>query len=372
MKKKNFILIAIFFLLISLPILDSFLSFSPIKQLFEKRLPIEFPKLPTRFNELKLFFKNFENYFNDHYGFRKTLIYINSKMMDNIFDESPDSRAFFGKDNWMFFDNCNSLLDSAGKITIKPELLELGVNSFIRNKHNLEKNNIEYLVVIAPDKSTVYSQFLPDYLNPSNLNNHRIDQFINALKKADPNFPIIDLRKILIDASKKEIVYQKTDTHWNRRGAHYAYVEMFNYLAKKNINYAPKLRNNFTNKADEFIRGDISDIMGIEQTNLNYDLTSNFILKSKQIEISEKERSKFHNPFFYKNENPNLPILFAFKDSFFADLFWVVNEHFSMVYSTNESPCDIDLSRFAKYHPNIVIHEFWEGRIEIILNKCKK
>ena len=236
----------------------------------------------------------------------------------------------------------------------------------------LNKKNIEYVVVIAPDKSSIYRDFLPDFIKASYEKNHRIDQFIDAIKLANPQFPIIDLRQTLQNAQKKEVVYQKTDTHWNRRGAHYGYVEIMNYLAKKNKKFTPKYRNEFIDKVDEYIRGDISDIMGVKTTNLNYDLTAKFKLNTASFEPSKQEKADFHNPFFIKNENPNLPILFAFKDSFFADLFWLVAEHFSTTYSINESPCDIDISRISTYNPNVVIHEFWEGRIELILNRCKK
>ena len=371
MNKKNSFLIIFFFLIISTPTLESIFSFAPNSELFEKRLPVALPDFPKKFSQLKLYFTNIGKYFDDHYGFRKTLININSKMMDKIFDESPSSRAFIGKDGWMFFDNHNSLVDATGKITLPKELIAKGVKSFNKNLEILQKKNIEYLVVIAPDKSSIYDEYLPDFIKHTRIKNHRIDQFLDALLKSNPQFPVIDLRNELQNAHKKEIVYQKTDTHWNRRGAHYGYVRIMNYLAKNNPQFKPKNRNEFVDKADEFIRGDISDIMALNTTNLNYDLTPKFKLNTTIIEPSEDEKSKFHHPFFLKNINSNLPILFAYKDSFFADLFLFVGEHFSMIYSVNESPCDIEYMRIKNYNPDIVIHEFWEGRIEIILNQCK-
>ena len=372
MNKKNTFFIIAFFLIISTPTLDSIFSFAPVDGLFEKRSPVTMPDFPKKISQLKLYFVNIGKYFDDHYGFRKTLININSKIMDKIFDESPSSRALIGKDGWMFFDNHNSLVDVTGKIVLSSDLIANGVKSFNNNLEILKKKNIEYLVVIAPDKSSIYDEYLPDFINHTRIKNHRIDQFIQALLKSNPQFPIIDLRDELQNAQKKEIVYQKTDTHWNRRGAHYAYIKIMNHLAKNNKQFKPRTRNEFVDKADEYIRGDISDIMALNITNLNYDLNPKFKLNTNIIEPSEDEKLKFHNPFFLKNNNANLPILFAYKDSFFADLYLFIGEHFRMIYSANESPCDIEYGEIKNYNPDVVIHEFWEGRIEIILNRCKK
>lgn len=371
MNKKNSFLIVAFLLIISSPTLDSIFGLACVDELFEKRLPIAMPSYPKKFNQLKLYFTDLGKYFDDHYGFRKTLINFNSKIMDKIFDESPSSRALIGKDGWMFFDNNNSLVDVTGKIILPRELIAKGVKSFNKNLEFLKKNNIEYLVIIAPDKSSIYTEYLPDYISYNRIKNHRIDQFLDALLKSNPQFPIIDLRDELQNAQKKEIVYHKTDTHWNKRGAHYGYLKIMNYLAKKNIKFKPKNRHEFIDKQDEYIRGDISDIMALNTTNLNYDLQPKFKINTKIIEPSKDEKLKFHNPFFLENTNKNLPILFAYKDSFFADLFLFIGEHFSTIYSANESPCDIEYSRISNYNPNVVIHEFWEGRIEIILNRCK-
>src|SRR3989338_6714146 len=75
----------------------------------------------------------------------------------------------------------------------------------------------------AADKTSIYPEFLPNYIKVSNKN-HRIDKFIKILRKKSADFPLLDLRPILLEAKKNEIIYHETDTHWNARGAHYGYV----------------------------------------------------------------------------------------------------------------------------------------------------
>jgi alginate O-acetyltransferase complex protein AlgJ len=363
MRQNKFLTLLVALILL-FSLLDAFFHFSPIKDLFEKRLPTQKPQFPKNYSELLQYPKNFEKFFDDNYGFRKTLITMNSRLMDKVFDESPDARAVVGNEGWFYFDNYNSLLDAAGRAQISDELIERGVNSFYQNWQKMRAQKIDYLLVIAPDKSTIYPEFLPSYIEPKNP--HRIDKFLAALKKKYPDFPVLDLREIVLKAKEKEILYQKTDTHWNSRGAHFAYVEIMKLLKIK-----PNLRSEFDDKSDEMIRGDISDIMGVETTNLNYDLIPKFKQKANLVLVSEEEQKQFHKPIFSVNENKNLPVLFVYKDSFFGELVRFVSEHFSQAFYVNEFPCDLNYEIIKNYHPNIVIQQFWEGRLETVLKQCK-
>ncbi len=356
--RQNKILTSIFLLITLLPLLDMFFNFSPVKELFEKRLPVQKPKFSLSAN----YPKNFEKYFDDSYGFRKSLILLHSQLMDKIFDESLDARVVVGKDDWFYFDNYNSLVDAQGLIEIPDEVINRAIKSFYKNWQMLRAKNIDYLLVIAADKSTIYPEFLPDYIRPAD--HHRIDKFLNALKKSHPDFPLLDLRPILSAAKKNEIIYQKTDTHWNRRGAHYAYVEI---MKKVGIKSHP--RSDFENKEDEMMRGDISDIRGSDDMNLNYDLREKFVLKAHKIDIDVSLRN-FHRAMVWKNEDNNLPRLFVYKDSFFGDLINFISEHFSQSIYINEFPCDLNYEIIKNMHPNLVIQEFWEGRVEVVLSGC--
>jgi len=358
--KKNRFLIIVFTILLLLPALDVVFHFSPVKDLFEKRLPVKKPQ----FSFSSEYPKNFEKYFNDNYGFRKTLIFLNSQITDKIFDESPDSRAIIGKEGWFYFDNHNSLLDAVGRATLSDELIERGVKSFYHNWQKMRAKNINYLLVIAADKSSVYPEFLPRYMKYSS--SHRIDKFLEALKRKHPDFPVLDLRPILFEAKKHEVLYHQTDTHWNRRGAFYGYAEIM-----KKLGIEPHSREDFLNKEDEMISGDISEIMNSNATNLNYDLVPNFQNKSQRISVLPLKLAEFHKPYFFVNKDKNLPIIFVYKDSYFSDLSHFVSEHFSQSFYANEFPCDLNYKTIKNFHPNVVIQEFWEGRVEVVLSQCQ-
>jgi alginate O-acetyltransferase complex protein AlgJ len=362
--KQNKILIAAFALILVIPTLDSIFNFSPIKELFEKRKESSMPQTPKSFAEILAFPKAFDAFFNDHYGMRKTLITWHSKMMDKVFDESPSSRVVIGKEGWYYFNNYNSILDAQGQATITDELIAVGVEHYAKNRKQVEDAGMKYLLVIAADKTSIYPEFLPDYIKPA-VGGHRIDKFLAALLKKYPDFPVVDARPILLKAKLKEKVYQETDTHWNRRGAHATYMVMMQKLGIK-----PNPRSKFKDVAEEWIKGDISDIMGNDASNLNYELEPKFKETINPVDPNAEEKKKFHNVTIFSNDNKNLPRLFVYQDSFFGDLFRFVSQHFSYALFTNQYPCDIEIETVKKYHPNVVMQEFWEGRVEHILGTC--
>lgn len=363
-RKKNILLIIFFVAILILPILDNIFGFSPVKDLFEKRLPTAFPQNPKNLFEITKYPKKFEAFFDDNYGFRKTLIFVNGKIMDNIFDESPSSRALMGKDGWLYFDNQDSFLDAQGLAKIDDKKVALAVKSFIQNWKLLRAQKIDYLLVIAADRTSIYPEFLPDYIKVSQ-ENHRIDKFINALKKASPNFPLLDLRPILKEAKKTEIIYQKTDTHWNGRGAHFGYVES---MKKLNLKYNP--RSDFIDVEGVMDYGDISYIMGIKAENIDYNLKENFVPSFYNIPPTNEDYALFHKPITYLNRNKNLPRLFVYKDSFFDNMLEFFANNFSRSYFVNEFPCNLDMKIIKKYRADVVIQEFWEGRIEEVVDAC--
>lgn len=358
---QNKLLAIIFIFILLIPSLESVFGFSPVKELFEKRLPVSKPQ----FSWSKSYPSEFEAYFDDNFGMRKTLIYLNSFISDKIFSESPDSRAVIGKEGWLYFDNRNSLLDAAGKVDLDQILINRGVDSFYKNWQLLKSKNIKYLLVIAPDKSSVYPEFLPNYIKP--VSARRIDKFINALTAKYPDFPILDLRPIMLEAKKHEVVYHQTDTHWNRRGSHWGYVEIMNKLGIK-----PYPRSQYSEIVSGEMRGDVSDIMGLKNVNPDLDLAAKFNQTSYKVnqEIHPQEIKQFHKPFLFLNKNKSLPRLFVYKDSFFGNLFGYTSEHFSWSLYVNEFPCDLKFDSIKKFHPNFVIQQFWEGRIEEVLKNC--
>lgn len=371
---QNKLLVIAFALILALPTLDSILHFSPVKDLSENRTPTSKPQFPKKISALKKFSQNFERFFDDNYGIRKTLIFTHSQIMYQIFGEaSAESHALIGKDGWLYLSADKAILDTIGATIISDELINRGVENFEKNRKNLRSKNVNYILVIPADKGTIYPEFFPSYIKP--VATHRIDKFLSALKEKYPDFPILDLRDTLRKAKELELIYHPTDTHWNPRGAYYGYVEIM-----KNLRIPAHSRADFINKEDTQKRGDIAKAMNVQITNLNYDLTPNFKENVQEGKLSQADliellvpnfkHGALRDATFFVNKNKNLPIAFIYHDSFFDNLMRFVNEHFSKTYYVYGPTCAINYETIRKYHPSIVIQEFTERRLEDVLNQC--
>lgn len=366
--KQHKPLIIIFIFILVLPTLDSIFNISPISELFEKRIATPLPVAPKNIEALTKYPKKFEEFYDDNYGFRKTFISLNSTISDKIFNESPDDRAVIGKNGWLYFDNKKSLLDAVGKATISDELVDRGVKTFAKNWHEMKSKNITYLLIIAADKSTIYSEFLPDYLRYQEP--HRIDKFLTTLKKQYPDFPVLDLRPILKEAKKSADIYYKTDTHWNMIGSYFAYEEIM-----KKLSIMPHLISDFSIIKKDYFYGDIAQIINSKTKELKISFEEKFSKTYQVIAKKPEIFNKFHKSQLFINKNQSLPTIFTYKDSFFDNLRDLFAPHFSKSIYVNEFPCEIDYKIIEPHlnleGKNIVIQQFWEGRIEDILHQCK-
>ncbi len=80
-----------------------------------------------------------------------------------------------------------------------------------------EYQGIEFILVLAPNKHSIYAENLPHWVQPAEYN--LTDKLINASKKLGAH--IVDLRPILLESKHDydELLYWKTDSHWNQLGA---------------------------------------------------------------------------------------------------------------------------------------------------------
>lgn len=183
------------------------------------------------------FFKAFQNYFNDHFGLRRLLIDIKNKIDVNGFNVSPSPILAMGKSGWIFYrpelaspqNNINVFDDLQGLVRFSNvELLKIkkNVESFAKK---CEKRGICFIIGIAPNKETMYTEFLPAYVETKNKKT-RLDQLTEYFK-AHSSVEILDFRQTLLRNKKTLPLYYWRGTHWNSYGAFYAYQDFIKKLS---------------------------------------------------------------------------------------------------------------------------------------------
>lgn len=273
--------------------------------------------------------------------------------------------AVIGKEGWIFHTENLSLrnyqkYDPLGVSNIKTVVRVLGAID-----EKVKAYGGTFLVVIPPDKSTVYPQYMPDEI-PVIGDVTSLDRLIDQVNNS-PDIQLIDLRPVLINASEESLVYYKTDTHWNCIGAYYAYEEILFRLAGLSPEFTVHSINDFTITDSPGGQLDLAKMIEV-------DTIENFMSATPKFSV---EISQYPNPFpeyetlqMFVNDNTELPGLIIFHDSFYpvcldAYLKPAFGRTISMPYS------DIELSDMLKLieveQPKVVILEFAERLLEELL-----
>lgn len=262
----NALTILIFCLAVFIPPLIGAYQKDKLYSQVEKRKLSKIPQLPPQnIKDFLLFPEMFESYFSDHFGLRNWFI---KQYKSNKFHlgDSPSADITIGKNGWLFLGSIKHGYKSYGKIFDDYRNISLySANQLEKTALYLEglrlwlkHRNIEYLFFIAPNKHTIYSEYLPSYITKVNKFS-ATDQLINYLRQ-HTKVKVVDLRENLLKAKESSQVYFKKDTHWNYVGSNIVQFQLIKEIGKMFPNqFDPQLFNT----QDKVTRGgDLVGMMG--------------------------------------------------------------------------------------------------------------
>ncbi len=124
-----------------------------------------------------------------------------------------------GKQDWLFLGN--DYANTVAKLRLSEEpsnkSIEASVKQFSALAETAALSNTKVALFIGPNKSSVYSEFLPDKLVPSTKK--YISFFTDQLNNI-PNLTVYNPVNDLLRLKHSEgLLYWRTDTHWNLKGA---------------------------------------------------------------------------------------------------------------------------------------------------------
>jgi hypothetical protein len=241
-----------------LPSAETVLHFGPHIELPEKRELQVYPQFKWNKKALLSFPARFEAAFNDRFGFRAFLVRTQALAKFYWLHMSPSSKVVLGRDGWLYYSE--SMDEYRGIRRLPPARIQKWLQEFKAKKAFFESRNIKYLVVIAPNKETVYPEFLPTNIRQIQ-NKLYTDGLMDALP-ADFRLDILDLREPLISAKNTGRLYWKTDSHWNQLGAAHASAAIINRLSS----WFPELQpqtNSYAFRTERGKGGDLSRLIGL-------------------------------------------------------------------------------------------------------------
>lgn len=129
-----------------------------------------------------------------------------------------------GQNDWMFLGNAYHNTVEKIKHAKQPTELELDEIKTVFSKlsESASKYGIATFLIIGPDKSSVYPEHLPEKLVPSST--RYLSFFLEKLKSV-PSLIVYDPTDDLLAAKGTDgLLYWRTDTHWNLKGAFLTYA----------------------------------------------------------------------------------------------------------------------------------------------------
>lgn len=236
---SEIVFIGLFLGIVCLPLVGKLLPSEGAFALTENRRPAAFPTVdvmsPGWGFSIASFPRRFERYWDDSFAFRWYLIRAHS-IIKLALGVSPSPKALVGQNGYLYY-AAEQSVDyfravkpfSARELTQWREELE-------SRRAWLAERGIRYLVVVAPNKETIYPEFMPPELRPVSADT-RLDQLKRELL-THSSVELLDLRPGLRQAKQAQRVYHRTDTHWNDAGASVAYAEILAHLSR----WFPELR----------------------------------------------------------------------------------------------------------------------------------
>ena len=129
-----------------------------------------------------------------------------------------------GKNDWLFLGNAYDNTVAKLKLAILPDqkTIRSTVAQFSRLAETAAEYNIPVVLIMGPNKSSIYPEYLPDELVPSP---QKYSSFFLKKLRGIPNLTVYDPTADLLERKQSEgLLYWMTDTHWNTKGAFLTYT----------------------------------------------------------------------------------------------------------------------------------------------------
>ncbi len=225
------LLIPLFLAGLFLPLVVSVLVPPPRLSVLERRLLHPVPARPRTLADLTTWPRRFEACYGDRFGLRNTWALLHNLLKYRLFHDATSDQVLLGKDGWLFLRGSihGSPVDDWRHINLyTSEQLGAFMRGLRLKQDWLARQAIAYLLVIPPNKHSIYPEHLPDYLHPL-APRSALDQLM-AARPAELH--LLDLRPVLLRAKGDgRPLYHLTDTHWNAYGANIAQYQILKVLS---------------------------------------------------------------------------------------------------------------------------------------------
>jgi hypothetical protein len=311
-------------------------------------------------NHAMSFLDGYLRFFRDHFAFRDTLIEGLAAVKVKEFGNSTNPLVVIGQDGWLFYTPPGDADFSKyrGLAPLSPDELDQWQQLLERRQARLARDHIPYLLVIVPDKQTVYPEFMPANLKKVGEES-RLDEILDRLRDSHSPVRVLDLRPALLAAKKTAPVYLKHDTHWNDFGAYVGYRAIMEEIGKLTAGKRlPVLGpGDFVQGSVDLTNGDLVGVLGAPSL---FDERVATMTPRVKVAIPTSP-TEYIAEIDIDNDDARMPRLVMYRDSFATRLLPMMARSFSVGVYRWGYEFDGDLE---KHKLDIVVNEFVERALD--------
>jgi alginate O-acetyltransferase complex protein AlgJ len=329
---------------------------------FENRPTAAWPK-PALTRE---FPAAFDRAFSDRFGGRDALVRLHHGSLLGLFGVSSLNTVMVGNDGWYFWlGEDGHALDRHYRATMEfPQSQVDGTAAELARRGEwLASKGIAYVVVVVPDKFTIYSEHLPAWVARGTAPTP-YDRVRDALAR-DGRVTFVDLRPPLLAAKARERVYFQTDSHWNFNGAIVGYDALMRVvqakLGDKLAGIAAAKRPPYA-KGVDYWSGDLLQMLGMPRIKEDDVAPLGKVLGDTTRCARRIDKNEFPGFEIFVCDKPGLPRAVVLRDSMAIALIPLMSENFARVVYVSSRALDRDLIEREK--PDIVIEELVERTLQ--------
>ena len=364
-----------FALVIALPLVGLWQSPEDGIAAFENRRPAPWPARPDTRATLAAYPGAVERYVNDRFTWRPALIRFDHWFRAVVLEVSPVPKVMIGKDKWLYFlgedgkaldryYRSNDLFGARDVALLRAELL--------RRREALARRGIPYVVVVVPEKYSVYPEYLPDRVTQVTPDTP-LDRVVAALA-GDRELRFVDLRPALRAAKARGRLYYKSDSHWTFTGALVGYEILAPAIAAALPGWsaAPPPPPERYVEPENRLSGDLAKMLGLPLEFRERDPTPLARVLAGEGSrcarpVADAAPDGLYPPStireVYACARPGLPRALVYCDSQVYPWMPLLSESFSRVVYALRTP--MDLRQIEHERPDIVIEEMVERALYV-------
>jgi hypothetical protein len=331
----------------------------------ERRTLSAAPHLPSTWREINDFPAAVDRYVNDNFGLRDELIRLNSYLHYRL-GVSSQRRVLVGNRGWLFFRGDDDFAFFRGANRLSEAQIKEWVDRMDTRQKWLAERGIQFVILPAPLKETIYPEFLPFWLRQQGSET-AVDQILSAVR-GKANINLIDVRERLRQRKKSGAVYEPYDTHWNAEGAFIGYSAVMEKIGLTAPSAVPLAWNSLKlqRAPPERVQRNLSLMLGIDR-----------FVSTEWFEHIPATSGSIHTDYLTAKTGPESPQMITtgaanksrillVRDSYVWAMLPYFEDTFGSILIRHVQDGSFPTDYIEQYRPAVVVLEVQEGGLSVM------